>query len=235
MPGLPGRTAAPYSARGPGSCASGCGCLPVRGNSSVCRGKVREGAAESFSENAGPPAIRTEVRGLGGKSKGQFHGRVLGMDRARSSADRQGWFAPGAAAHPFGQVFGSHQAKQTNQRALVFTEHHGPLADDDQSHGSRGIIDSLFLRLRRHGEDTGEESPSGEMPRGGRTIIRNVSTQFKPAGNLLRVIPWHSAAGRKIGRTAKDQIELLVRAQHVRFAEIAFADLEARLHAVPSR
>ena len=72
------------------------------------------------------------------------------------------------------------------------------------------------------------------MLRGGGAVIGNVPAHFETTGDLLRMIAFNPAASGEIGRTAENQIELLLRINRYGFAEIAVTYLIAFLNAIPA-
>ena len=65
-----------------------------------------------------------------------------------------------------------------------------------------------------------EQSTGGKPAPCDVAVIANVSTHFEAARDLLRMVSFDSGSGRKIGRTAQHQIELLFRTKDLFLAKI---------------
>jgi hypothetical protein len=65
------------------------------------------------------------------------------------------------------------------------------------------------------------------MLRGALAIIRNVSTELKAAGDLLRIIAFQTTPRREIRRAAQDKVKFLFGSNHFRSAKISVPNLIA--------
>lgn len=157
------------------------------------------------------------------------------MHRAVPRANNQGRFRPRLPAHSLGQIRGAHHSEQAEQRSLAFAQRHRPASDNRQSGRRRATFDSFFLFVWRDGKHAREKAAMRQMPRRDGAIIRDVTTNLEPAGDLLRVVAFNSGAQREIRRTAEHQVEPFVRPNRSRIPEIALPNLVSLFQSVPCR
>ena len=157
------------------------------------------------------------------KTDGQFHRGIFGMNFSFARSDDQARFCPCFTSKPFWQIFLALQTEQAYERRIAFAENDRPFANNNQSGLVRAGFYSCQLR-RLVWKHARKKSAESEMICRRRTIIGHRAAQFKPAGQLLRVLAFHAGTQGKIRRTAGDEIEFLVRMNNSRRAEIALTE-----------
>ncbi len=86
-----------------------------------------------------------------------------------------------------------------------------------------------------HREYTGKPTGGSQMFGGGFAVVGDVSAHFETARDFLGMFALNAGAGREIRWAAENEIKFFVRTKSGWLAEVASADVETVLHAVPLR
>lgn len=154
------------------------------------------------------------------------------MNSSVGGSNRQRGFFPGF--HAGRRIVRSNHAKQPQQRRFRLAQcHWTPAQNFEPGHGRR-LFDSSPLRRRRHRKDTRKNSSPIQSERGGGTVIRNIASRLKAAGNFLRMISRQAGSDRKVRRRTENQIESFFPRQNRIITKIAVPDFVAIFQPVPA-
>lgn len=144
------------------------------------------------------------------------------------------WFQPGFQPCARKQIARCHHGEQSEQRWFGFAQRHRSPADNPQARRRRRGFHASPLRGGHHREDACEKSASLQTRGRSCAVIGDIAARLKPAGDFLRMIPFHAAPQWKIGRAAEDQIEFFLRTESRFIPKIALTDFVALFQPIPT-
>ena len=146
------------------------------------------------------------------------------MDGAGLGADDEGWFLPGLAAEPGGEIVSQHHSKEGDEWGVSLAELDGAFANDDEACGVGSGSDAGEL-LGFVGKDAGEESAGSEMACCGEAVVGDAAAQFETAGKFLGMFTDDASLDRPIRWAAGDEVKFLIIGEQGWIAEVSVPDL----------